>query len=208
MRKLVFLALVLLLSGCIIGGEPENATENQTETNESAVNETEVQMPLKWERYYAEGFSFEYPSDMDTQDAAGLFSGERVIEGQTMELMILMYFNASDVYGFNQDKIFQETPSEAATDLLLEDMEDDLLYILDDAEEIGNITEFSIGRDAFVSYVQYETQFFEKGKTYYGHAVSIYIPERSQHIKVRIIARNPDIADQIKATFLTSFRLE
>lgn len=207
MRAVVFLGLLLLLSGCIIGGEPANATENQTEANET-INETEVQRPLKWERYYAEDFSFEYPADMDTGDAVGLFWGERVIQEREMELMMVMYFNASDAYGINQDKIFQEKPSEAATDLLMEDMEFDPVYILDGATEIGNITEFSIARDAYVSYVSFEAEFYESGYIYYGHALSIYIPERSQHIKVRIIARNPDIAEDIKAKFLLTFRLE
>ncbi|MBD3209771.1 hypothetical protein GF318_00120 [Candidatus Micrarchaeota archaeon] len=223
MRTIILAFISLLMLGCIIGGEEGNQT-NVSEDNASnitepvnvsnaanatnATNQTNGTQPSRWERYQAGEFSFEYPVRMETQGGAGLFTGEHSVENQTNEALAVMYYNTSAVYGRNQDKEFKETPSETATLLLEDDIGEDPIMMLHDAEEIGGISEFSIGRDAYVSQAPFKIRFFESGKLYNGYALSIYVPERSLHVKFRVIALNPQLAKDIKDQFLLSFRLE
>lgn len=227
MRLFWIVAASLLLFGCLMGGTEENTTENVTVANDTqdnimvlinasdvndtinVTNMTNVTEPEpKWERYDAGDFSFEYPINMETQEANGLFTGEHVISTGTGEILVVMFYNTSKVYGENQDKEFRERPSETATDLLMDDMEEDPIQMLDDAYDIGEISEFSIARDAHVSHTTFKIKFGDSDKTYYGHAISIYVPAYSLHIKYRGIALNSQLSDNMKNQFLLSFRLQ
>jgi len=90
----------------------------------------------------------------------------------------------------------------------LEDQEDDPAQLLSDAYEIGNLSTFAIVRDAYVAEVPFKIRFSDTGPTYTGYALDLYAPERSLHVKFRVIALNPQIAEDLRDRFLLSFRLE
>jgi hypothetical protein len=222
MRLWIVSIVFILLLGCIITGEEGNVTQNVTQNvtpdgdnvtipvnDTNGTNVTVVAPPPKaWETYTTEQFSFEYPVNMSTQESDGVFAAENVIGGQTFEVLIVMHYNTSKVHGFNQDKEFREAPSQATTTFLMEDMDEDPIHMLDSAEEIGETSEFSIGRDVFVSEVPFKIRFGGSEKKYTGYGLSMYVPERSLHVKMRVIALNSQLAEDMKDQFLLSFRLE
>ncbi|MBU0527292.1 MAG: hypothetical protein ABH983_02570 [Candidatus Micrarchaeota archaeon] len=220
--KIIYLLLVgLLLFGCAApvdrGNVSQNTTsslqpednisENQTIENETVQNQTEqVQRP--YIRYNASQFSFEYPDNMEVDESTGIFSGIHNINGQTGELMVVVYYNTKTAFGENQDKIFQENPSAAVSTLLDEDMEDDQAQILHLAQDVGEVSTYSIGRDAEIAEVPIKLKFPDSKVTYQGYAFDLYSPERSLHAKVRILAIDKDLAEDIRDNFLLSFRME
>ena len=220
MRLTILFLISLLLFGCIIGNGETNQTNDSVQSNDSnfvndstvndtnLTNQTEQNQTKIFERYYTDEFSFEYPANMDLQTSPRVFAGDHVINGETGEIMVVMFYNISSVYGPNQEKEFMETPSETATDFLYDDIEEDPVQMLDSAEDVGDITEFAIVRDGYVSEVPFKIRFSETGKRYNGYALSIYVPERSLHIKVRIVALDSKLAENIKDNFILSFRME
>ena len=222
MRLTALFLFSVLLFGCIISdGDTNQTTNDSTQLNDTVIhvnvtepndtnltNQSESNQTKIYERYYTEEFSFEYPLNMDLQTSPGLFAADHVFNGETGEIMVVMFYNLSKVYGPNQEKAFGENPSETATDFLNDDIEQDPIQMLDSAEEVGDITEFAIVRDGYVSEVPFKIRFSETGKRYNGYALSIYVPERSLHMKVRIVALDPKLAENIKNNFILSFRME
>jgi len=211
MRITMIFILSLLALGCISlddRGNVTNVTENVTFDNVSDEVDQNLSEPPRWVRYYAPSFSFEHPVKMETQQAAGIFSGTQELNGQTAEILVVVYLDTAAIYGENQDDIFKANPTKAASDFLLEDQEDDPAQILDDAEEIGDMSTFTIVRDAYVAEVPFKIRFSETGPRYTGHAMDLYLPERSLHVKFRVLALEPEVAKQIRDQFLLTFRLE
>jgi len=220
--KIIYLLLVgLLIFGCTApvdrGNVSENTTapilpeenvsENGTVENETVQNQTE-QAPSAYTRYNASGFSFEYPSNMEVEESKGIFSGVHNLNGQTGEIMVVVYYNTKTTFGENQDKIFQENPSLAVSGLLEDDMEDDQAQILHLAHDVGDVSTYSIGRDAEIAEVPIKLKFSDSKVTYNGYAFDLYSPERSLHAKVRILAIDQDLAEDMRDNFLLSFRME
>ncbi len=185
----------------------ENVSENQTVENETMQNQTEP-ASSKYTRYNASRFSFEYPSNMEVDDSTGIFSGVHNLNGQTGEIMIVVYYNTITTFGENQDKIFQENPSLAVSGLLEDDMEADQAQILHLADDVGEVSTYSIGRDAEIAEVPIKLKFPDSKVTYNGYAFDLYSPERSLHAKVRILAIDPDLAEHMRDNFILSFRME
>lgn len=211
MRIFAIFALMFLVLGCISLEGRDNVTEdNITADNVTGPiqeNQTVVGS-AQWERYTAPPFSFEYPANMKTQESRGIFTGTHDLDGQTAEIVVVVYMDTISVYGLNQDKVFKGNPTKAASDFLLEDMEADPAQLLSEAYEIGNITTFSIVRDAYVSEIPFRARFSATGPSYQGYALSLYVPERSLHIKFRVVALDSETADDIKDKFISSFRIE
>ncbi|MBU0532750.1 hypothetical protein KKB44_04620 [Candidatus Micrarchaeota archaeon] len=193
--RLFIILVILLLFGCTSVEVPSNVT------NQNITNQTQNITNQSWERHSTEQFSFEYPKNMIIQETTDTFTGEHEINNELGELLIVQYLNTSKEYGVNQNNLFKGIPSQAAIDLLLEDIEDDPLYVLDNAE-VGNITSFSIARDTHVAQVPFRMH------PHTGYALSLYVPERSLHIKVRVLALNPRLTEDINDHFLLTFRLE
>lgn len=226
MRKLIVLLLPLLLLGCIsLGSRMANVSENETGGQEpGAANATPPSTPNMtnltnqtspppepWERYNATGFSFEYPAGMALDTGLGIFTGTRELQGQpgqTGEIMIVSYLNTTAVYGANRDASFRAAPSQAAADFLAQDRKNDPAGVLQLAYEIGDMATFGIARDAFAAEVPFKVRFSPSGRTYSGYALDVYIPERSLHAKVRILAIDEDRAKDMRDRFLLGFRVE
>lgn len=224
MKYIVLLVVIMVAFGCISISErtsdvpveipEENQTEPVPEPEPEETPENETLQPPIYERYYANGFSFEYPIGMSVDDSegstSGIFSATRELSGgQTGEIMIVTYRNTSAAYGKNQDDIFKNDPTLAASDFLEESIEeDDVGGLLNDAYLIGEMTTFAIARDGVVAEVPFKIRFGDSNKSYAGHAAELYIPERSLHLKFRVIALDPANAESIYDNFVLSFRLE
>jgi hypothetical protein len=231
MRFFILMVMVVLSFGCIGGegqvndtvadtGEGDGAAGNGTpqvndtlegnQTVDGAGNQSAQAnaTPSVWESHSNGQFRFQYPKNMETDAGAGLFTGTHALDGTTGEILVVMHYDASKVHGTNQAQEFRERPSQAATTLLMEDMDEDPIHMLDSAQEVGDISEFSVGRDTYVSQVPFKVKFDNFINTYEGYALSMYSPERSLHIKVRIIALDPGKADDILDQFLLSYSLE
>ena len=206
MKIVYLLAFAILLFGCTEVEDRSNETNVSNITNITNVSNQSA-APSQWARYNASGFSFEHPINMDVQESTGIFTGDHQVNGQTGELLIVVYYNTVKAYGENKDKIFRADPSLAATELLEDDMESDPAQILDDADSYGDVSTFSISRDAYLSQVPVTTTFSGSSGKFTGYALSLYVPERSLHAKVRVLARDPEKADDIRDRFLSSFRI-
>jgi hypothetical protein len=201
--RMAVLCTLLLLFGCIdLGGE-----ENVTEENVTNLTNYTPKQNL-WERYNATEFSFEYPSNMDVVKSEDTFNGTHSLNGETGEMMVVYYYNTVDTYGPNKDKVMQKNPSVAASDLLSDDLEDDPTLLLDNAEELSNISAYSLSRDTMVAEISFKLRLSNSSPKYDGYALSLYVPERSLHTKVRIIAKDPARSKKIRDNFLLSFRIE
>jgi hypothetical protein len=187
-----------------------NATENGTpETN---LTPPAPPKPSPWKRFNSTDFSFEYPLDMEIQQSSsgksGIFTGSHEENGQTYEIMVVTHLDTIATYGVNKDEVFRDNPNKAASDLLEQDRVSDPAGILDKAFEMGEITVFSLERAGYGARSEFKIKFGENGKTYRGHAVNLYVPERSLHVKMRVFALDPDKAEGIMENFLLTFRLE
>lgn len=202
--RLLPLIVLFILFGCISLGErtEENVTENITEANETE----EIPPPPQWERYNATYFSFDYPASMEAKGGAADFIATRDVNGMNMETMVVAYLDTVETYGENKDKIFKERPSQAASELLYADIKDDFLVLLSDAETVGNVSTYSIARDAHAAEVPFTIK--QDSFTYSGYAIDLYIPEKSVHAKIRMISFYPEKAKAMRDQFLLSFRIE
>ena len=203
--RLVPLFLAFLLFGCISG--EQRAEENIT-GNETVANQTQEFQPpsIQWARYNSSYFSFEYPAYMEARGGAVDFIATKEVDGRETETIIVAYLNTTAVYGKNRDKILKENPSQAASELLYDDMEDDFAVILSDADEIGNATTYAIARDGYVAEVPFT--YTQDSSVYTGYALNVFIPERSVDAKIRIYTLDPDKARAMRDQFLLSFRIE
>ncbi|MFH0884377.1 MAG: hypothetical protein V1861_01565 [Candidatus Micrarchaeota archaeon] len=234
MRILALLLPFVLLLGCISFSErlnetngtglanttPPNTTMNETNPlqNQTQNNTNETQPPPPpppklYERYLAKGFNFEYPINMATQESTsgygGIFTGTHEIGGKTGEILIVSYINTTQVYGANKEGLLQNNPTKAASDFLLQDEKSDPAGgLLQQAYEIGDISTYGLARDAYMAEAPFKIRFEGSNVTYSGYALSIYIPERSIHAKVRIVALDSDLSSGIRDNFLLSFRIE
>ncbi len=203
MRILAIFVLSLLVLGCLSPEERANVTD--VTDNVTQANQT---MPAQWKRYNTTYLSFEHPANMEVQEASGIFTGTHDLDGQTAEILVVVYLDTYAAYGANKDRIFRQNPTKAASDFLIEDQEEDPAQLLSEAYERGNISTFAISRGAFVAEVPFRIRFSSTGPRYTGHALSLYVPERSLHVKFRVIALDPEIAEDIRDRFLLSFMLE
>ncbi len=207
MRAITLFIASLLLFGCISLEDRTDATE---ENLTNVTNETKA--PKEWERYNVTNqsgvvFTFLYPANMEIEASPGLlFIGTHGIDGQTGETMLVRYLNTIHGYGENKDKEFKQNPSEAASDLLFDDIKADPVGVLHLAEDVGNMTTYSIARDAYAAEVPFTI--LHEGIKKTGYAIDLYIPERSLHVKFRAYAIDPANAKRIKEQFLLSFRIE
>jgi hypothetical protein len=205
--KIVYLfALAILLFGCTEVTDRSNETNSSNVTNMTNIS-NQTAAPSEWVRYNASGFSFEHPSNMDVQESTGIFTGDHQINGQTGELLIVVYYNTVKNYGENRDKVFQENPSVAASELLEEDRKSDPAQILEDVETYGEVTTYSLSRDVYSSEAPISTTFSGSTKKFTGYAISMYAPERTLHLKVRVLARDATKAEDIRDRFISSFRI-
>lgn len=212
MRFVLCVVLLLSLVGCLGIGGPTNVTTNVTQNNttnitQSATNQTNQTMPSPWQRYAAQTFSFEYPADMEPEASPGIFTATSTLDGQTSEVLIVTWLNTSAVYGANQDEIFKDNPTKAASDLLSGDLVQDPAGVLDRAYDVGGTSTFSISRDAYVAEVPFKMRFAGFTSAYTGRALNLYIPERSTLVRVRIMALDPAVAEAIRNHFLLSFKV-
>jgi hypothetical protein len=223
MKAAVILLAAALLLGCITfdrGGQnaslnnttvqappspPQNASANMT-------NQTPSPPPKIYGRYAGGPFSFDYPLDMAVQNSTGahggIFSGTHDADNRTFEVMAVTYVDTIYTYGKNKDDIYKLDPAKAASDFLLQDRNQDSAAILQQANWTGDITTYSIARDAGAAEVPLRIYFEGSQQAYSGYAMDIYMPATSTLVRVRIIAVDPSKADAIKQEFLLSFRPE
>ncbi|MDD5340754.1 MAG: hypothetical protein PHV13_05960 [Candidatus ainarchaeum sp.] len=209
MKPVIFILLALLMLGCTgerING-PENATGNATNvTNASVTNATS-----SYARFTAPSFHFDYPANMEAETAAngynGVFTGRHQLAERTGEVLAVVYVNTSATYGPNADAQFQIEPTLAANGFLEKDKANDSVGFLSNAAEIGETATFAVGNDVFIAEAPFKMQ-FSSGTAYSGYAISIYVPERSLQVKVRILALDASVAKQIRDEFLSSFRVQ
>jgi hypothetical protein len=209
MKIIYLLALAILLFGCTEMTGRSNETNASNITNISNITNVSNQTtaPAEWVRFNASGFSFEYPANMDVQESIGIFAGDHQINGETGELLVIVYYNTIKKYGENRDKEFQENPSVTASELLEEDRKDDPAQILDDVDSFGEVSTFSLSRDAYASEVPISTTFSGTTSKFTGYAISMYVPERSLHMKVRVLARDSTKAEDIRDRLISSLRI-
>ncbi|MFH0737644.1 MAG: hypothetical protein V1827_03755 [Candidatus Micrarchaeota archaeon] len=223
MRLLPIFIAVILVTGCISLGERtidqtggdanQTAPPPLTDTNLSNQTAPPPPPPSEWKRYTAMGFSFEHPEKMEvdrsTGNYGGIFSGTYAADGQTLEMLIVSYIDTKSAYGVNTDDIYKVNPTKAATDFLEQDMRDDPAGgILSSAYDVGDISTFTVARDGMAAESEFKLRFLGSDKTFYGYAIDIYVPERSLHIKTRVLALDYDRATALKDNFLLSLRLE
>lgn len=206
MRILYLLLAAFLLLGCAMPTDRTNETNVSNESDSGNVSGLIVD--TSWAKHNASGFSFDYPSNMDVQASQGIFAADHMIDGQTGEIFIVVYYNTVKNYGENRDRILKENPSLAASELLEEDLEADPAQVLDKAETVGEVTTYSIARDGYASEVPITVRFEDSMSVFRGYAISVFVPERSLHIKVRVLAKDQSKADDIRKRFISSFRIE
>lgn len=200
MRLMYLLLAGLLIAGCVDMGERGN------ETNASDANGS---LPIRqWVRHNASGFSFEHPISMSIQESEGTFMGTRKLDGQVIRLISVVYVNTVKAYGENKAEELGETPSTAASDLLYADMKDDPADILDQAHGLGNVSTYSISRGVYAAEVPFKLDYAYPDVAYTGYALNLFVPERSLHVKARLIAKDPSIAKEMRDNFLLSFRID
>jgi hypothetical protein len=136
-----------------------------------------------------------------------MFTGRHQLAERTGEVMAVVYLNVSDTYGVNAENEFRALPEIAASGFLERDKANDSAGFLTHAAEVGETYNFAVGRDIFIAEAPF-TMRFTSGTAYAGRALSIYVPERSLQVKVRILALDPAVAKQIRDEFLLSFRVE
>lgn len=227
---LLILALsVFSISGCIIKGDDTNQTQNVTASPADSSNATVAPPPpgnttisppesnatanntpamMLFTRHYFKDFSFEYPSSLNISNSTSVFAGQHDLEGSTGEVMVVSVIDARKVYGDPADKDFKGDPSKAVADFLIQDKKDDPSNLLDQAYEYGDVSTFSIGRDAYVAELPFSIHFSGFQSRYAGYAISMYIPERSLQVRARIIALDPLVAKTMRDTFIGTFRME
>jgi hypothetical protein len=191
--------------------ETLNATANQTlnaTQNQTAQNQT---VPKIWEKYSGARFSFDYPANMnlteDRNGPNGAIVGQHNLPERTAETLAVAYTDTKLTYGLNRDGEFRSHPSTTPSDLLLEDIKNDTMGFFMKASEIGSPSTFSIGREIYGAELPFKLV-LNSGTTYTGYAITLYVPERSLVVDVRILALDPDIARNIEQQFLLSFRIE
>jgi hypothetical protein len=205
MRMIALFAFLLLFLGCLGEETADNATNL---TKENLTNVSVKENKTQWKTFNTTSFSFHYPSNMVVDKSTGIFTGKHELNGQTGEILVVVYFNTSAVYGENQDLVYQKNPSKAASDLLQQDERNDTAAILSRAYEVGEASTYAISRDAHVAEAPFKIRFTSNGTSFTGYALDLYSPERSLHTKVRVIAKDPQVAKNIRDRFVFSFRLE
>lgn len=207
---LLVLAFSLLFAGCasnqVASNETSNITQNITQNQSDIYNRSK-----DWSRFVSKGFSFEYPADMNLStignDLSGTITGQHLLDDRSSEMLTIRYLNTSWFYGRNKDGEFKSNPTKTAADFLTEDKKNDPTGFFMKASYMGNISTFSIGRDAYIAEMPF-TLGMNSGANYTGYAMDIYIPERSLRIDVRITALDPAAAKNIRDNLLLGFRVE
>ncbi|VVC04082.1 Uncharacterised protein [Candidatus Bilamarchaeum dharawalense] len=196
----ILLFLPLLFFGCT-----SNTTGEQLPSAPAPI----IQAPPVWIKYSNDIFSFDYPADMVAKSETGLFSGVRYLPSpygyQPAETLTIVYTNTSEKYGPNQNSIYLDNPTKTTTDFLLDDRKNDSMTILLRGYELGNVTEFTIAERFYVAQLSFKLSDFNT--VYHGYALSIFIPENSMHLNVRLVALDPNIAYNMKEAILRSLRL-
>jgi len=225
---LISALLMVSLSGCIIKGNDSNQTGNVTAPPANAsntaitpppANNTTVSPPpanitanitpvISFTRHYFRDFSFEYPVSLNVSNSSNVFAGQHDLEGSTGEVMVVSVIDTKKVYGDPADRDFKGDPSKASADFLIQDKKDDPSNLLDLAYEYGEVSTFSIGRDAYVAQLPFSIHFSGFQSRYTGYAIDMYIPERSLEIRARIIALDPVVGKTMRDTFIETFRME
>ena len=197
--------MIFLLLGCI---GAEGRSNETVEIPQENITKEEPVIEDNTIRHFAGEFSFKYPDNMETEATETFFRGTHNFEGQTYEVLIVSHLDTKNAYGVNADESFKVNPIHAVTDFLEEDIEDDPNEILQHATEYGDVSTYFIVRNAAVAEVPFKLRFPSSQVSYNGYAIDIYIPERSQHVKARILGIDQKKADQIKEDFLLTFRVE
>jgi hypothetical protein len=203
MRPAALLMFAFLLAGCVADGGRPNATNATNGTNVTA----------EYARFTAPTFTFEYPPDMEVENASygynGVFTGRHQLADRTGEILAVVYANTSYSYGENADAQYRVEPTLAVSGFLQKDLLNDSMGFLNRGEsvETGNMTSAAIGRDVYLAEVPMTLR-FASAVPYSGYALDLYVPERSLIVKVRILALNPALADAIREQFVLSFRVK
>ncbi|MFH1785232.1 MAG: hypothetical protein ABH842_02285 [Candidatus Micrarchaeota archaeon] len=199
--KWLIILLPLLLCGC---------TEEIVFTPLDPAPAPLLNQPSVWSHYSNEIFSFDHPGNIVTTSQPGTLSGVHYLPSpysyQPAESINLVYINTTEEYGENQDEIFKDNPTKFATDFLLDDIELDSMNTLLRADRIDSPTQFTVAQKYYVAESYFELTDFNT--TYAGYAMSIYIPEKSIHVNIRVLALDSQIAFNIKEAILRSLRLE
>ncbi len=211
MRLLGICAVLLLLLGCLGAAErAENATANET-VNESRPTTIQTATIEEWEVLEDQRFSFHYPANMEIEHVQsgpnGLITGEHQLPEKTGEILAVAYTDIFATYGENQDLTYQKNPEAAAIQFLEDDLDTDSMGFLMKAHETGNISTFALVKSSVGAEAPFKLR-LNAGTTYYGHAISIYVPDRSLHFNVRIIAVSPEVAQSIRDEFLLTLRVK
>lgn len=232
MRLAACLVLALLLFGCAAEGGQGNGTNTTGAANATdvvnATNATNVTNATNitnatnatnatsaanasYATFTTPLFSFRYPPALVVENTSygygGVFTGRHQLPQRTGEVLAVAYMNTSYTFGANADEEYQVEPTLAASGFLQKDMRNDSLGFLNLGAETGNMSTFSIGRDVFIAEVPLTLR-FSPATPYAGYALSLYVPERSLLVKVRILALDPEIAKEMRDQFLLSFRVE
>ncbi|MFH1521291.1 MAG: hypothetical protein ABID61_06615 [Candidatus Micrarchaeota archaeon] len=198
-----FVLIPLILLGCT--GTDSPAT-NTLEPAPSPI----IQEPKVWESYSNSLFSFDYPGNMVIDEQPGFIRGIHYLpdpnDNQLGESLLVIYVNTSEKYGPNQDDIFKFNPTKTATDFLLNDKENDSMGVLSHAHNFGTMRQFTVAKKYYVAEIPFKLSDFNT--TSDGYAMSIYIPESSTHLNVRISAFDPKLSYNMKEAILRSLRLE
>lgn len=222
-----FCLLVILAAGCAGksgAGNQTNSTQPQgNATANASTNITSVQGNLSngttsktgqegWPTYSTGQFSFEYLPTLNLSEAKngdnGIISGSYQLPERTGELMAVRYIDTLETFGKNKDDSFKADPTEAASGFLSADRSNDSMgFINQDGSRVtGNMSTYTLGTEAYVAELPFELV-MDPGTVYTGYALSVYDPQRSLWIDVRVLALDSDIAAQMKQNFLLSFRM-
>ena len=159
----------------------------------------------KWEQYDAKYFSFDYLDKMNVRSTTNTFVGEHHLSnGKTGEILVVAWLNISKVYGENVDHVYAANPTKTTSDLLLGDKNNNPDNVFNSYERDDIIT-YAIVKDTYVAEVPFIIE--ENGVRYNCYALSLYSPERSLYVKVRVAAIDPSVAEEMKKQFISSFRL-
>lgn len=202
--KWFFVLMPLILLGCT--GTINQAINPELPPAPAPI----IQEPKVWESYSNNIFSFDYPGNMAIENQPSFIRGIHYLPdpngNRQAEALLVAYVNASEKYGPNQDVIFKFNPTKTATDFLLDDKENDSMGMLLHAHDIGTMRQFTVAKKYYVAEMQFKL--FDLNTTYDGYAMSIYIPESSTHLNVRIVALDSKLSYNMKEAILRSLRLE
>jgi hypothetical protein len=229
-KLMLTLAFIFLFvaAGCVgdqsvPAGTTEEITEPYGNTQEpqpeGAADSVNAVTETKWKEYDNIGLSFEYLADMELNETIDRYDDGKgyavliaVNEKDTVlnRLLLLTYINYSAAYeGYKPD-----CPTGTISMLLLEDKEGDQLFAgilnqsVNKSNITGNILPSSYSSSSFKTYAEMSFTILDGDEVYSGYAIDAYNCDNYGGVSMRILGRDREEVDELRAKIIETFAFE